>query len=384
MTAPERPRPPYALGFLGGGHDSAVGGAHRIAVELDRQFRLVNGCFGIEPQANRRSAEVYGVPATCPDLPALLAEAAAGRLDAVVILTPTDQHKEQVIDCLRAGVPVICEKALALTPQDAGEIRDALVQHRGFLAVTYNYTGYPMVRALRHLVRTGRFGRITQIHVEMPQEGFARLDGEGRPLTPQQWRLRDVGVPTLSLDLGVHLHSLIRFITGQSPLEVAAIADTLGNFPDIVDNVMCLARYSEGMSCSMWYSKTALGQRNGLKIRIFGELGSAQWVQEDPEYLHCADNRGTIFRLDRSNAPEIAGQPRYTRFKAGHPAGFIEAFANYYQDIADALGRHRSGDPAPLGGHVLGVDEAIEGLAMLQAVAEAAAGRCWVKMPSCS
>lgn len=372
--------PPLEVAFLGGGINSAVGRAHRAAIELDRAFRVAAGSFSRNAGINRDTAREYGVAEarTYADLETLLA-AEAGKVDAVVVLTPTDCHREHIVPCLAAGVPVISEKALATSCAEIAEIRTACEAAQGFLAVTYNYTGYPMFRELRRMIADGRLGRIGQIHVEMPQEGFSRRDASGQRIVPQAWRLHDAHVPTVSLDLGVHLHSLIHFLTGAAPLEVSAVSGTLGNFAGIVDNVQCLARYSDDLVCNFWYGKTALGYRNGLRVRVYGEKASAEWLQMEPETLYFADSTGHRCIIDRAS-PEIveANAARYTRFKAGHPAGFIEAFANYYADVAEALRARRGHAALPSTPNVLGVEVAHEGMALLEAIADASASRSWV------
>ncbi len=373
-------KPPLKLAFLGGAHTSAVGRTHRIAIETDGRFQLVAGCFSTREWLNRETAEQYRVPAerVHRNLDELL-EKEVGNIDAILILTPTDQHAKQVIRCLDAGFPVICEKALATSSKDVADIKDAVDRNRGFLMVTYNYLGYPMLRELRHMVRNGRFGRIQQVHVEMPQEGFERLNADDRPIVPQDWRLRDGFVPTISLDLGVHLHMMTRYLTDQRPLSVVATSGTYGNFAQIVDNVSCIAQYTDNLLSNLWYSKTALGQRNGLKVRLFGERGSAEWVQEYPENLHVADNHGNKWLIDRASPQiSVANQPRYTRFKAGHPAGFIEAFSNYYFDVADALIGHLDNGHTPAAlDECFGVEEALEGLRMLEAIATSSKSQAW-------
>ena len=377
--------PPLEVAFLGGGINSAVGRAHRAAIEFDRRFRVVAGSFSRNEGINRDTAREYGVgeDRTYASLDTLLA-GEAGRIDAIVVLTPTDRHCEHIVPCLEAGVPVISEKALATSCKEIRRIVAAREAAQGFLAVTYNYTGYPMFRELRRMIAAGRLGRIGQIHVEMPQEGFSRRDASGQRIVPQSWRLHDAHVPTVSLDLGVHLHSLVHFLTGAVPQEVVAMSGTLGNFEGIVDNVQCLARYSDDMSCNFWYGKTALGYRNGLRVRVFGDKGAAEWLQMEPETLFFADSSGCRSILDRAS-PGIteANVVRYTRFKAGHPAGFIEAFANYYADVADALRTHRGHGMALSVPYVLGVDVAYEGMALLEAIADSSQSRQWVPVRCC-
>lgn len=368
------------VGFLGGAYHSAVGRAHRTAIESDRRYELVTGCFSRDPAQNQESAKAYYVSPerAHASLDDLLANE-TGRMDALVILTPTDQHFEQIQRVHSAGIPVICEKALVSNMEQALSLRDTTREHDHFLAVTYNYTGYPILRELKAMIEAGELGTITHMRAEMPQEGFLKVDDAGQAIRPQGWRLKDGPVPTVSLDLGVHLHVLIKFLTGARPLTVASRSSTKGHFEGLIDSVNCMATYDNGMDASIWFTKAALGHRNGLKIEVYGTRQSATWIQEHPEHLSMADQRGARLVIDRASpGVRIANQARYTRFKAGHPAGFIEAFANYYSDIADALiSFHQSGqfDETP---YVFGPEAAIEGIALLDAIARASSSNQWV------
>lgn len=367
------------VAFLGGAYDSAVGRSHRIAIEMDQYFELVAGCFSRNQEKNLNSARLYGVESerVYTSLDSLITHEVS-HIDCIVILTPQDQHFEHIKSCLQAGIPVVCEKALVCSYSEAAEIKKMITNNHGYLAVTYNYTGYPMVRELKRMIESGLLGTLQQIHIEMPQEGFARLSAEGVPISPQEWRLRDGYIPTISLDLGVHLHMMVKFLTGESPEELVAVSASRGNFSGIVDNVNCLVKYTNDLDCNVWYSKTALGCRNGQRLRVFGDLGSVEWVQEAPEYLHYSDNTGGKYTLDRtSKNTRVANQLRYQRFKAGHPAGFIEAFANYYVDVAETLREYQRTKKAYSGDYVFGIDESIEGLQMLDAIARSSVSRKW-------
>ncbi len=369
---------PLKIGFIGGAIDSAVGATHKISAQMDNCWSLSAGCFSNHDETNQLTADKW-----CIDNRYLysnyleLLDAEKGRLDAIAVLTPTPSHAEIVIAALECGYPVICEKALAISSDEAKQIKNAVDKNQGFLAVTYNYTGYPMVRELRSIIMEGLLGKLHQIHIEMPQEGFLRLDKDNNKPKPQAWRLKDHTIPTLSLDLGVHLHQMIHFLSGESPMELIAKNNNYGFFSDIVDNTMCIARYSGDLDCQLWFGKTALGNSNGLRVRIYGELGSAEWYQMQPEFLILHDNKGRKNTLERSCADlNIANDARYNRFKAGHPAGFIEAFSNLYADIADSLRRHNS-DLEGNSPWVFGVDTALEGLLMLEAMARSANNQKW-------
>ncbi len=370
------------LGFIGGSLESAVGTTHKIAAQMDSRWALCAGCFSTNEVENLRTAERWGVAKerVYPDYATMLS-AEADRLDAVVVLTPTPSHTKIVIAALEHGFPVICEKALTISSSEAREIKHAVEKHHGFLAVTYNYTGYSMVRELRSIIRGGRLGKLQQIQIEMPQEGYLRLDKEGGKPKPQSWRLKDHTIPTLSLDLGVHLHHMVHFLTDAHAIELVAVNNNYGFFQDIIDNTMCIARYSDNLDCQFWFGKTALGNSNGLRIRVFGDQGSAEWYQMQAETLVIHDNKGRKSVLERSSVElEIANEERYNRFKAGHPAGFIEAFANHYYDIADSLIAFRESGQST-SPWVFGADIALEGLILLETMSDSARSREWKRLP---
>ncbi len=368
---------PMSLGFIGGSLYSAVGYAHAVSSTMDNRWAVKAGCFSTDEKRNLETAQAYGVASDrAYDNWQELLKKEKGRLDAITILTPTPSHYEIVMTCLEAGYPVICEKTLVTNSADAKTVLDLCSQRNSFLAVTYNYSGYPMVRELKKMIQKGMLGRILHFQAEMPQEGYIRVDAHGNKPAPQSWRLTDGHVPVIHLDLGSHLHQLIHYLVGQKPLEVIADQNSYGWFSQVIDNVTCLCRYSEGIQGQIWFSKSALGQRNGLRLRIYGSEASAEWYQMRPEELlvSYADGRRVI--MDRASYVEVANMRRYNRFKAGHPAGFIEAFANLYMDIADCLCQYRAT------GHwhsenVFGIELALEGIHMIESMVKSKDTMTW-------
>jgi len=347
---------------------------------MDNVWAIKAGCFSQCQDDNLEAGHAYGVAADHIHATwRSLLDREKGRLDAVAVLTPTPTHHNIVVECLRQGLPVICEKSLAATSQEARDIKGNVIAHSGFLAVTYNYSGYPMVRELRRLIASGVLGRPIHFQAEMPQEGFIRVDAQGNPPTPQSWRLRDGAIPTIHLDLASHLHHLIHYLTSERPLKVVADQHTHGWFPTIVDDVSCLCRYSNGLHGQMWFSKSALGHRNGLRVRLYGSKGSAEWFQASPEELLISHIDGRREVMDRAGIVSIANEQRYGRFKAGHPAGFIEAFSNLYLDIGYSLRRFQAGEPSD-SDEVFGVDLALEGLVMLEAMAKSVSTGLWTEV----
>lgn len=371
---------PLSLGFIGGSLNSAVGYAHFAASTMDNRWSLDAGCFCGDSVLNKETAQKYGVPCerVYEDWRKMLKQE-KGRLDAIVILTPTPMHFEVVMAGLEEGYPVICEKALVTNSGDAKRILDARNRNNGFLAMTYNYSGYPMVRELRNFIRKGKLGKILHFQAEMPQEGFIRVDAGGNKPAPQSWRLSDGQVPTIHLDLAVHLHQMIHYLIGQQPVEVISDQGSYGWFPDIVDNVTCLCRYTNGVQGQLWFSKSALGHRNGMRFRIYGSEASAEWYQASSEELIISHSDGRREMIDRASPVEVSNLQCYNRFKPGHPAGFIEAFANLYCDIADCICQYKeTGEWKTL--EVFSVELALEGLHFLEAMKASVESRKWQRI----
>jgi predicted dehydrogenase len=383
MSAPSD-APHLSLGFIGGGLSSAVGQTHFSASGMDSRWRLDAGAFSRDPDVNAATGRDWHVHAdrvygTWRDMIA----AEVGRLDAVAVLTPTPDHAETVCALLAAGIPVICEKALVSSLSELNRVRGVFTEaDHPFLAVTFNYSGYPMVRELRTMIQAGDLGRIQQVHFEMPQEGFTRAaatERSGAQPVVQAWRRRDGSITTMSLDLGVHLHHLAWFLLADEPSEVIAEDASYSGLADVVDTTTIWTRYRDGKSATWWFTKAALGYRNGLRIRVFGDRASAEWVQVEPETLTVNHLDGSRVTIERGGPTRVAGAKRYARFKPGHPTGFLEAFANLYADLADALISHRHADQRQTE-FVHGLDEAGRGLTFLASARQAALERRWCRL----
>jgi predicted dehydrogenase len=367
------------LGIIGGGVNSAVGKAHFSALALSNLFVVSAACFSRNNECNLETANWIGLSSenVYSDFKELI-DKRNHDLDAILILTPTDQHCDQVVYALRNGINVICEKSLTTSLSEAYRISESLKKSHSKLFVIYNYLGYPMVKELKNMIHDGKLGNIHSLKLEMPQEGFIRKVN-GKPILPQEWRLKDNEIPTVSLDLGVHLHMLAYYLTGASPIRTASISKTQGNFKGIVDDVNALIEYSGNISCDMWFSKIASGHRNGLTVRIYGTEGNASWIQTEPENIFFSDIEGNRMIIDR-NSPnvEISRNETYHRFKGGHPAGFIEALANYYIDIAKAF--HNKYDRTDVSSEVFGIEESIEGLKLFKAISDSSKNKCWIEL----
>lgn len=354
------------VGFVGGGSNSAVGKVHLSALLLQNRFDIVGGVFSRDPKVNKDSAEFYCCDQKKSfDTPADLISSVD--VDALVILVPTPQHHEVIADAANTPVSIICEKPLLSSLSEWRTINGiGLPAHK--LISTYNYTGYPMVREARALIKAGKLGRVLQVLVEMPNEGLIRPPRIGGVASKvQAWRLVDPPIPQALLDLTTHAIQLLRFTTGDEIQLAKSLITNQTKHSDIRDTSFIIGALNSGASFSIWTTKSALGERNGLSFRIFCEAGSLHWRQTNPEILVWVDCDGVRRELDRNNAYEEAHKPRYERFKVGHPAGYIEAFANYYEDIYNVVS---GGGREVSEGFLFGMKDAFEELQVLESLSK--------------
>jgi len=329
---------PLKLVFLGGGLNSAIGRMHFISSQLDRKFEVVGGIFSRDRLIQESTETYYKIdnPIRFESIDNFAAK--KDLFDAVVILTPTPLHYEAIELMVNENIPIICEKAFVSNFNESKKVLDLLVRKPVKNLVTFNYTGFPMVRLMQHMVINGEIGKPVNIRIAMPQEGFVKINSlTGKVNLPQPWRRKDGEVPTVLLDLAVHCLHLGGFITNQNPSEVFARFKHHSQVESVIDDVEVLAEYPSEMLGSFWFTKSALGKQNGLSVEIYGTEGSLTWVQEFPNSLTFADKYGDIRVLKFGQNLPIINEARYERFKPGHPSGFTEAFANLYWDAATYL-----------------------------------------------
>lgn len=374
-------RPPLSLAFIGGGINSAVGQTHFGASQLDGHWRLAAGAFSRNSEINAKTARCWNVPCERTyDSWKDMIDAEKHRIDAVSVLVPTPDHADILFELQESRIPVICEKAMVSTLEDGIKVQELCKGRGNFLAVTYNYSGYPMVRELKARIARGELGAIKQMHLEMPQEGFVRPPAiAGVSASPQSWRLKDQYIPTICLDLGVHLHHLASFLTGHEPSALSAEFSRYSTYPGIVDDVHMWMRYENGMRSSYWITKTAIGSRNGLKLRVLGDKASAEWYQLESEQLNISYLNGSHSIIDRGGQAIVASQSRYNRMKVGHPSGFLEAFANLYGDIADGVWNWKETKKAT-SDYVFGAETAVNGLRIFHKARESFEASSWINL----
>ncbi|ADR18629.1 Gfo/Idh/MocA family protein [Calditerrivibrio nitroreducens] len=320
------------LAFIGGGINSIAGYPHFAATNLDGKFEILAGVFSRNKEINLKTAERYNVKYIFHDVDKLLDEM-RDEVDIIVILTPTPFHYEHTVKAIKKGFAVFCEKPLFKTLKEIKNFEKEFINKSYFLAVSYNYIGYPLMIELRDLIQKGMLGDIVSINLEMPQESFLKPP-KGIDY-PSWWRKKDDEIPTIALDLASHLFSMSYFLTKENITEVISIKSKYSKF-GVIDDIKASVKYENSTTGILWVSKVALGNRNGLKVSVYGTKGSAVFFQEEPEKIVFTDSNGIKTILDRASNLEISKNKLYNRMIPGHPSGYIEAFANIYSAIYDS------------------------------------------------
>lgn len=362
--------------IIGGGINSAVGKAHIACLKLlSNKFKIVGGVFSRDRKINSETGNK--IPLEKDQIYTSYEEmllSLKGRSIMVIILSPTDQHYQHISLALELGFDILCEKAVTSSVEECRKLIELEKKSKGKIYVMYNYLGYPMVNEMKK--RIPLLGHIHTLNIRMPQETFLRLVND-QPLTPQDWRLKDNGeISKISLDLGVHLHILIKYLLDERIIEVVSHAKSAGYFNEVVDDVNALLIGENGCIINMWYSKTAIGNRNGQAIEIYGKMGSLKWVQEYPEELYYATPDGEKRLIDLASPNLFINKEdidTLTLFKPGHPIGFTEAMKNYYQDIYLDLFQGNSQK-------TYGLNEALEGLTLLEGIERSSKERIWIRI----
>lgn len=378
-SAPIPPRHPIRLGMVGGGEGAFIGAVHRIAARLDGQFDLVAGALSSTPERARASGQALGLASDrIYDDFTTMAEAEAARpdgIEAVAIVTPNHLHAAPACAFLDRGIHVICDKPLAATADQAQEIARAAARSDAQFFLTHTYTGYPMVRAAREMVAEGRLGQIRVIQVEYAQDWLA----DDNPSKQAAWRTDPVQAGAGALgDIGTHVFNLAEFVTGLKVAELAAEVSSFVPGRRVDDNAHVLLRLEGGARGQLWTSQIAVGEGNGLRLRVHGTEGGLAWDQETPETLWFTPRGQPRQRLVRGGPGAGAASTRVTRTPAGHPEGYLEAFATIYAEAARAIRAQGEPDPAH---HVPTLADGLRGMAFIAACqASASRNTAWVTL----
>lgn len=377
------------MGMVGGGRGAFIGAVHRMAANLDGQIELVAGCFSSDPAKSAASGEdlyldparVYASYEEMAKAEAILPE--GERIDFVSIVVRNDLHVKVAKVFLEAGIHVVCEKPLAHSLEEGKSLERLLKESGLVFAVTHHYTGYPMVKEAREMIREGRLGRLLKVVAEYPQ-GYASSafrSEEGGAIS--NWRMDPSisGVSNCIGDIGSHAENLARYLTGLEIEELAADLTTFVPGRHLDDDGNILLRYEGGVKGLLFASQIATGEENGLNIRIYGTEGSIEWHQEHPNELvvKFGDRPREVWR--RGNSYNGAKAKAFTRLPFGHPEAFIEAFANLYQEVVAAIRDHQEGVYPREGGYEFPtLEDGLAGMAFIEAAVESSKNNAaWTK-----
>jgi predicted dehydrogenase len=374
------------LGMVGGGQGAFIGAVHRIAARLDDAYVLVCGALSSAPERAQASSEEIGLdPARSYASYTEMFVAEGNRSDGmevVAIVTPNHLHYPVARAALQAGFHVICDKPLATSVAEADELVRLAVNANRIFAITYNYSGYPMVRQARAMVARGDIGALRVVQVEYAQEWLAGpLEATGQKQA--EWRTDPLrsGPGGAIGDIGSHAFHLACFVTGCVPEQLLADLSTFVAGRRVDDNAHVLLRFAGGARGTLWASQVAHGNENALRLRVYGEKGGLEWAQEEPDRLWFMPSDGPRQMLTRGGPrfhPEAA---RVARLPAGHPEGYLEGFATIYAEVALALRAAREGAAVAPEVSFPTVVDGNRGVRFITAsVRSSAEGACWMEL----
>ncbi|MFZ4482878.1 MAG: Gfo/Idh/MocA family protein [Chthoniobacterales bacterium] len=366
------------MGMVGGGRGAFIGAVHRMAAALDGQIELVGGAFSSDPQRSRDSgADLFLPPERCYGtfaemMTAEAARPADDRMDFVSIVTPNHVHFPAAKAALEQGFHVVSDKPATFNLAEARELGVLLEKTRLLYGLTHNYTGYPLIKEARELVRAGRLGKIRKVVVEYPQGWLAtRLEETGQKQAAWRTDPARSGAAGCLGDIGTHAENLAEYVSGLRIKELAADLTAFVEGRKLDDDANLLLRFEGGAKGVLHASQISVGEENNLNLRIYGELGGLEWHQQEPNtlLLKWPDRPTEVWRTGLGYLGEAA--KANTRIPAGHPEGYLEAFANIYRNFANHLRAvldGRTPDPASL--DYPKIADGIRGMAFIEAAVE--------------
>ncbi|MDE0588624.1 Gfo/Idh/MocA family oxidoreductase [Halocynthiibacter sp. C4] len=376
---------PIRLGMVGGGKDAFIGGVHRIASRIDGKFELIAGALSSTPERALESGRALGLAedriySSYKEMAIREARLKNG-IEAVAIVTPNHVHLDAAREFLKRGIHVICDKPLTSTLPDAKKLVKAAESSDALFILTHNYTGYPMIRQAREMIANGELGKLRLVQVEYVQDWLAEeADADNKQAA---WRTdpEKSGAGGSTGDIGTHAFNLASFVSG---LEVDTLSADLQAFVPgrlVDDNAHVMMRYEGGARGTLWCSQVAVGNENGLRLRIYGEKGGLEWCQEDPNYLWYTPFGEPKRLITRGGAGSGEAAGRVSRIPPGHPEGYLEGFATIYSEAAEAIQARREGKDVPAEVVYPTVQDGLKGVQFIDAcVRSSARNAAWVKL----
>ncbi|MBN1464624.1 Gfo/Idh/MocA family oxidoreductase [candidate division KSB1 bacterium] len=364
------------MGMVGGGPGAFIGDVHRKAARLDGQVEIVGGAFDIDPAKSHEMGRILNLEAKRVHdnyekmIEAELALSAEERIDFVSITTPNNWHFPVAKAFLEAGFNVICEKPMTMDVREALELKRVVERSGKVFALLHNYTGYPMVKHARWMVREGKLGRVQKVVVEYPQDWLLkRIELEGQQQASWRTDPKQAGAGGCLGDIGTHAENLAHYITGLDIEELSADLTSFARGRLLDDDVNVLLRYENGAKGVLHSSQISTGEENNLNIRVWGTEGALRWHQENPNYLYYYQQGEPVQILRRGNGYICEAGKRATRIPTGHPEAFLEAFANIYMNAIATMRAAMVGEEASeLERDFPTVDDGLEGMQFIETV----------------
>lgn len=341
------------MGMVGGGKDAFIGAIHRHAAFMDGMIELVCGALSINPDIAKDSARALFLPEdrTYVSFEEMIRKEAAlpadRRMDFVTIVTPNFAHFAPAMMALEHGFHVVIEKPITFTLDEALQLRKKVEETGLVLCLTHTYSGYPMVKQARQMVKAGAFGKIRKVWVEYPQGWLSRLsEREGNAQAAWRTDPKRSGKAGAMGDIGTHAAHLAEYISGLKISRICADLNALVEGRMLDDDGGVLLRFDNGATGVLMASQVAAGEENAIKIRIYGEKGGLEWAQQEPNslILKWLDAPMQVLRAGSNYADRLSSfAVQNTRTPGGHPEGYLEAFANIYRNFAKTLSARLDG-----------------------------------------
>jgi predicted dehydrogenase len=374
------------LGMVGGGQGAFIGAVHRLAARMDDQYVLVAGALASEAARAKASGKELSLdPDRIYTDYRTMAKAEAARddgIEAVAIVTPNHLHFPVAKAFMEAGIHVICDKPLVNTSKEAKALLALQNRTKVIFALTHNYSGYPMIRQARDMVRRGEVGAIRVIQAEYPQDWLTtNLEATGHKQAAWRTDPSQSGAGGSVGDIGTHAYQLACFVSGLALDELAADLSSFVEGRVLDDNANILLRFKGGARGMLWASQVAPGNENGLKLRVYGTKAGLEWTQADPNYLWYTPYGEPKRLITRAGAGAGPAAQRVTRVPPGHPEGYLEGFANIYSEVARAIRARREGKKPPKEVDFPGLEDGAAGVAFIEAAVKSSkANSKWVKV----
>jgi predicted dehydrogenase len=368
------------MGMVGGGLTSFIGPVHRKAVGIDGEIELVCGAFSVVPGESKATGEaLYLNPKRVYETYQEMFEKekelpADQRMDFVSVVTPNHVHFGPSKAALESGFHVIVEKPIAFSLDEAKTLRKIVSKTGLILGLTHTYTGYPLVKEARNMIATGQLGAIRKIYVEYPQGWLSTLIEKSGNMQAS-WRTdpKQSGMGGAIGDIGTHAANLAEYITGQKITEVCAMLNTVVKGRHLDDDSSMLLRFEDGATGVLFATQVAAGEENNLNIRVYGEKGGIEWRQMEPNTL-IVRWLGKPMEVIRAGQGYLSDAAKaFTRTPAGHPEGYLEAFANIYRAFGKAVREYKPGKKINYAKYDFpDVEDGVRGMNFVQTVVKSA------------